>query len=424
MTPAIPGYDANPGPVTNFAKGAVKGAASTANSLGHLAVPDWAVNAAGGDANAINKRADAQLAPHGTAQAIGKGTEQVGEFLVPGLGEEAATAKLGKFAPLGRMAYQGLTSGAVNKLQGGDFSTGAATGLVGGALGEGLRSVAPKIAESALNIRKLDRAYKGSGAIGRAILDETTGFTPAAVSDSAEGVLGKLNPELEHIVGNGGTSPVNMAGPRAVIDSARNTAIARNAAGSYKQLEPMARHLTEEFATGAPIPSVLRPMDALNLKRGFGEEFIHHWNPETMAGTKGTAAKVYHELANEIHTSVPGSAAIDTRISNLIPVAKRAASEELNAPTTQKLFHKFAAPTGALIGGITGGEEGYKHGGVTGAVGGAAAGLVAPMLLASPTGQMVLARGFNSAGGRNLLFSPLKGGALQLNRPGNKADNQ
>src|SRR6185437_16144860 len=108
---------------------------------------------------------------------------------------------------------QAVGSGAINKLQGGSFGTGALAGGIGGGIGEGVRSIAPRVAESALNIRKLDRAYgKGGGSIGRAVLDETTGLSPGSVAESAQGRLNELNPQLESLANAASVRPSNLRG--------------------------------------------------------------------------------------------------------------------------------------------------------------------------------------------------------------------
>lgn len=199
------------GALKNVGIGALKGAGSTLNSIGSLLYPDFIAKHFTG----VETPQDQELlTPHGTAQKVGKGIEQTGEFLLPGLGEEAATADLAKaapkLAPLGRIGYQALTSGAVNKLQGGSFGVGAATGAGGGIVGEGMRAIAPHIAGSALNIRKLDRAY--GRAPGQAILDETKGFSPEKVAESAQSRLNDLMPKLESVVDKASAKPSPVRG--------------------------------------------------------------------------------------------------------------------------------------------------------------------------------------------------------------------
>lgn len=189
----------------DFAKGVGEGLVNTISGADDFAskhLPAFFTTPIGQKPTAENSaRATAyakELArPTNTTQSIGKGLEQAAEFLIPGAAEERL---LGGAGPITRAAGSALTSGAVNKLQGGDFKTGAVSGASGSLIGSGLKAVAPKIAESAIGIRRTDRAYKAKNAIGRALLDETKGYTPEAVGESAQKVLDRLNPELENAV--------------------------------------------------------------------------------------------------------------------------------------------------------------------------------------------------------------------------------
>jgi hypothetical protein len=160
-------------------------------------------------------------------------------------------------------------------------------------------------------------------------------------------------------------------------------------------------------------PNEVKPADLLNIKRGFGDEFVHNWNPETMRGVKSTAARTYHALDAAGDAAVPESAELNQRISSLIPVAKRAESVQLNAPLSQRVMHRLGAHTGALAGAGFGGAAGYREGGLPGMMLGGAAGLVLPELIASPTAEMIAARGMNSP---ERIVRPLRGAGLQLNR--------
>lgn len=517
--------------VREGAKGVVKGAANTASNLLGAAnlyeVPQGS-RLSGALNNTVDKMQQFSQ-PENTPQAVGRGLEQVGEFFVPGAGEEDAAAdlapSLGRIlpsriaAPAARVATGAFGAGAVNSAQGGSFGTGAATGALGAGVGQAVGAIAPRIAESALNIRKLDRAYgKGGGTIGRAILDETTGLSPASVAESAQGKLNVLNPQLNEMADAASARPNNVRGllsapaeeiplhsapdvagtpsqpitlnqidrpmppglptpsenvplsshagifpdqlpsafssvrpsidagsasgmgpgqyigqiagerggpglsqgvllrraeaepfqippsipnptaslgpARGVLSSAIGKATTQGERTTLNQLSPLVTHLGETV-DGNSIPENVTPRQLLDLKRGFGNEFIHHWNPETMQGVKGTAAQTYHALGQSFNDAVPGAQDLNSRISTLIPVAKRAESLELNAPTTQRLFQRIAAPTGALTGAVGGGYAGYEHDGAAGAAEGAGVGLLAPLLLTTPTGQMALARTFN-----------------------------
>lgn len=430
----------NPGPaleqVGNVLTGAGKGLVHTISGTDEWArqhLPAFLTNSNMGFGPPADLEHVKQMAtPEGTAQKIGYGGEQVGEFMLPGGAEEKGAAKLAEFAPklgklakpLARVLTSGVSSGAVNAAQGGSPLTGALMGAGGQIVGQGLKAMAPTIAEGALNIRKLDRAYgKGGGNIGRAILDETRGIRPGTVADSAEERLGKLNPQLNAAADQASlpTSPMaqvlgtpniaDLRGSKSVLANATNQAARQGERTTMAQLEPMATHLTEDIS-GQPIPSDVTPRQLLDLKRGFGNEFIHRWNPDTMTGVKGTAAKTYHAMANEFNNAVPGAQDLNSRISNLIPVAKRASSAELNAPTVQRAVNRFAAHTGALTGAGIGGTLGYKEGGIPGAVAGGLTGVLAPELIASPEGQLALARTLYKVNG----LRPIVASGLQMDR--------
>jgi hypothetical protein len=349
-------------------------------------------------------------------QAIGKGVEQAGEFMLPGGAEEKAVSMLPKGLQMaGKIGAAAIGSGAVNKAQGGDFGTGAAAGAGGSMIGAGLKTVAPKLAESALGITKADRAFGKTP--GEAIINETKGIRPGTIADSANSKLGSLTPELESAAANA-SGPAHLTPARDVVSNAQKTATKQNAASLHGQLQPMSDFLSKRFDTGKQIPSDVAPSELLDLKRGMSKEFLGHWNPETHADTLATGRKAYGALDSELDRTVPAAAGINQRISSLIPVAHRAESTARNAPVAQKMIGRFAAPTGALAGGLFGGEEGYRHGGLPGAVAGAAGGLAAPLLIATPEGQMVMARTLNHA---PAMTPALTGAALQLNR---KKENQ
>ena len=151
--------------LSDLGKGAVKGGLNTVNGvsemmhklpfgIGEALVPQSGLTAA-----------QMYAKPSNLTQSIGKGAEQAGEFLLPGMGEEAAGAKLLEHAPqLGRMAapiaragMQTLGSAAINKAQGGSATTGALMGAGGAAVGEGMRAAAPLLAESAWGVRGADK---------------------------------------------------------------------------------------------------------------------------------------------------------------------------------------------------------------------------------------------------------------------------
>lgn len=401
--------------------GALKGAGSTANNLGHLVYPDWLAKHITGAPSA--EQQESYFKPANTTQAVGKGIEQVGEFMVPGGAEEAGAAKLAKFAPkLGKFAEplakvftSGVSSGLVNKAQGGDFTTGAALGAGGAGVGQGLKAAAPIVAESALNIPKVARAFGRTP--GKAILTETKGIRPATIARTAQESLDKLNPELEaKYAASPNTASLKPA--REFLNQKMDQAVAQNAEGLHGQFNRMANTLHENFATKQRIPEDVPASDLLNLKRGFGEEHTS-WNPEIRDKAIAAGRHTYGLLDKAGDLAVPEGAELNQRISSLLPVARRAESVSRNAPTLQRAFSRFGAHTGALTLGAMGGAEGYREGGVPGAIAGGVTGVIAPELIASPEGQMLLARQFSNAKG----LKPLVGAFSQATR-GQKKDKE
>ncbi len=403
--------------VKDFGTGVLKGAGSTMSAADDFArqhLPAFMTNTGMGFGKPENiPLVHGMMQPNGTAQAIGKGVEQAGEFLIPG----AAESKFAEAPLLARTVLGAAGAGAVNKVQGGSFGAGAAGGAAGNLLGAGIKAAAPAVAETALGIRGLDRAFGRTP--GQAILEDTQGLRPAMVEDSARQKIGGLTKAMESSVAS--APPVSLQPALDVADQniakyqARNSPIA-------KSVQSMREQLTRNGTTGLPLSPTQPAMGTLNLKRGLGD-FVGSWPMEQQKGVKGVARQMYGALDSQVDAAAPGTADLNQRISSLIPVANRAEASDLNAGAIQKALGRIARPTGALAGTITGGYEGYKHGGVTGAIAGGLTGLALPEMLSSPTSQMLAARAMHGAfpkvGGR-----VLAGSALQLNRSGNKAKDE
>ena len=349
--------------------------------------------------------------PQGTAQKIGYGGEQVGEFLAPGGLEERGAAKLATLAPklgeyaapLAHVLTSAISSGGVNAAQGGSPVTGALMGAGGQVVGQGLKAAAPVIAETALGLPKAARAFGKTP--GAALLDETRGIRPSTIAASAQERLGQLNPQLESAAANSKV-PASLLPARGIVSDAANKAANQKAEGLFNQLGKQTNFLDYGGPSGEVTPQKL-----LDLKRGFNEEHLR-WNPEMHDRALSTGRQAYNALDQELDRTVPESAGLNQRISSLIPVAQRAESISRGAPTLQRAAQRFGAHTGALTLGGIGGYQGYREGGVPGAIAGGLTGVLAPELIASPEGQMALARTLNKANG----LRPLVGGALQLDR--------
>jgi hypothetical protein len=187
----------------------------------------------------------------------------------------------------------------------------------------------------------------------------------------------------------------------------------QNAGGTVGQLTPLRDFLHTRFDSGEAIPDMVTPRQLLDLRRGFNNEFVTNWNPETQPGVTGTARQGYHALTDELHNTVRGSKDIDRRISSLVPVAKRAASADLNAGVAQRVADRIGKPTGGMLPTVVGAHVGGPVG--------AAVGAIAPDALSMPAPRMMAARALSRSHPLGKTASWLErlllGGGLQSDRP-------
>jgi len=311
----------------------------------------------------------------------------------------SAAEKLLRLA--GRSALSGAGVGAGALAVGAspqEAGTAAASGAIVQPVAEGVSAVAknlaPKIAESALNIT--DRMRGRGRTIGDAVLEETTGIKPGTLAAETRQAIGGLVTQMEKGVdvatqqGKIGTT----ASAEIVLNDAL-TDLPRNAASIRAKISGL-RDLLSFGKTGS---TIYTPNDLLEMKRGIGME-IKSWPPEwqNLDAVKHVQQKLYGALDSELDRIVPGNAEINQTISSLIPAKQQATRMSQGASIAQLMAHRLAAHTGALAASGIGGAVGYREGGTAGAAAGAAAGLVLPELLSSPTGQMMLARMLNALG--------------------------
>lgn len=420
MQPSLLGRDLDPSPLANFAKGVVKSIPGTMSGVAKL-LP--------GTSDATEPL-DAAAQTHGTAQAIGKGFGNAAQFVIPGAGEEKlglyGASKLPEaFAPLAKMGASALSTGVVNKAQGGSFGAGAITGALGSGATQTLKAWAPSVAESALGIRYAQRMHGKTP--GAAILDDTTGIKPDAVRDSAKNAMGMYTDKLHDLVGKAKNTPFSMAPARLTLEDAISNGASQNSPTVLRDLIQANDQLSYKvddrpFSTdfgkinySDPIPSQVTPMQGLQYKRGL-DHLVSNWDKSGGSPAAEPLKATYGALDSELDRTVPGAQNINQKISSLFPVVDRANIAAHGAPTTQQLFNKLAAPTGALVAPVAGGIYGHEHGGAGGAVAGAAAGALLPAMLATPTGQMALARGLYSGGLPKTIAPLLKGTGLTVGR--------
>lgn len=341
--------------------------------------------------------------PKNEVQSIGKAGTGVGEFLVPGLGEEAATAKAGEYARLARLGYNALTSGTLNRLQGGSFGGGAAMGGGGAVMSEAAHAVAPALTEFAQGI------HTPGTKTGRAILDETSGIFPGKIRRSAQGVLDTLNPEMNQVV-KASPAMVPLGPVQAIANANISKAFGRNEPKMYAGAKRLARIVTSDLS-GNPLPPAVPAWDALELRRGVDTALAPgSFNPTSTNAFKGYRTPLRDALNEAIGNVVPEYRPLATRISRLIPATK---------PAKRGFGHLWGPGAGAIFGGYYGARAGARNeGGLTGAIAGglegagegAAAGTVLPALINGS------ARTLYSPIARRILIPAAVGSGLQMTR--------
>jgi len=262
---------------------------------------------------------------------------------------------------------------------------GAAAGGAMPVVAQGLRNLGGGIAEAAVGIGKNDRKYGKTP--GQAILDETSGLTPAAVEESARARMAQLSATLD-AASQG--RPVDIGAAQrqaqAMADEAKR-GVNQPLAAELQELADALKAAPANFHGAQAAPGVIADTqmgpDAARIKRDFSNRFLR-WNSNKSPTANSAGKQVYRTIDNAIDTAIPEAAETNQRISSLIPVAQRAEDKQLQAGAAQRVMHRIAAHTGAGIGAAAG----YQLGGPTGA----AMGLIIPELLASTPVEMAAAR--------------------------------
>jgi hypothetical protein len=357
--------------------------------------------------------------PQNTAQQIGRTGEQIGELMLPSGAEEHLPALAARLPWLGRAALpllrtgaNALEMGARNVSQGGNFGTGAEIGAGAGVLGEGARALAPSQAESAMNVTAPMRGHGRD--IGKALIEETSGVRPQTVAQEAQQRMSALTQDLESRV-----HAATQAGAQISTDPAHqvlDNAIAkapRNARGYIEKLQGL-RSLLDLSPASSPGPQqrIFSPDDILEMKRGIGTE-IDTWEPQLRKTVEPVKRQMYGALDHAVDAAAPGTEEINQTLSSLSAGKKAAYRVGKTASVPQQVMNRMKVATGALAGSGIGAYEGEKYGGTPGAIVGGLTGLIAPPVIASPTTQMLMARGMANP---RFVLNPLTGTLLQLDR--------
>jgi hypothetical protein len=356
--------------------------------------------------------------PQNTAQAVGKFAGDVGQFFIPGAGEEAVAARaaplVGRALPLLRMGLAGLGAGGVQAAQTGDwgnFGTGALLGAGGSAIGQGIRAIAPAVGEVAMSARAPDRAYGRTP--GEFIVERTTSWRPQGIAQQARDVVRQAGQELE-AGAQASTVPQNLLPVRAAIQPLLQRAAGGGLKPEIAGVKDVLSQVSERdigtipdlparwgytfpwgqpAGTTVPIPNVVSPEEALVMRQALGR--ARNYNPALQTDViKQAYDAARAELGQGLRTAIPGFETLNETMSSGIPVAERFGAQDLNAGLIQRAIRRFATPTGALasaqalgsgvLGAGVGAGEGYRRGGLGGAAIGIPVGILASEAISSP----------------------------------------
>lgn len=264
-------------------------------------------------------------------------------------------------------------------------------GIAVGAMSKGLARPFGKVA-----LRLPAKSESFGANPSKMLLEQTSGVRPATIARSAQDRTNVVRPQMEQLVSQA-TTPIDLAQPRQLVRNAEALASRQGNQLVHGQLQPMREALEGNRVTGVSYPPTIPATDALDLKRGFGDEFVDYGNPNVHTKVNAVGKSVYGDLNSQIHAAAPGSEEMDQIVHGLIPVS-HAAQKTMLAPTLgQRILTRISRPTGGMLPAAIG----YSAGGPFGA----AAAITATEAAASPIPLMMAARGLYGTG--KVLGSPL-----------------
>lgn len=213
--------------------------------------------------------------------------------------------------------------------------------------------VAPQVEEAGLGVTDVTRGKFGGlrseekpqGAIGRNVLEQTTGYSPRAQALSGEQRINDLTKRMEenvHVATRGGVKLSNDAAHQALTEAVNS--VPRNAPEIRSKIESLRENLDlPGHEPGTPYS----PDEILEIKRGIGKA-VKHWGPDWMRDNDLARAEksVYGALDNELDRGVPGNKEINDNIHGLIPGVSQAVRRAYGAGAIQSMADRWALRTG------------------------------------------------------------------------------
>ena len=337
---------------------------------------------------------DQMATPENLGEAMGKTGGEMASYLLPAKLETGAVEMAPEaLRPLARVGAGALSSGTMNRLNGGSFGQGAAIGGGMTGLGEiGKGFIAPAMMRSAIG-----------GGIGKdtanALLEETKGIRPSTVLKNTSGRIAQASDDLDNAVANDPEKRLSMEAAKVPLMAAHDLAGRQRVPEDAAQLRGMIDFLEGTGEYGPERPAAMTPQEMLEARRGYGRNFISNrqWNQTANSPVMAAAKQGYGGLTNELHMKAPGSIEADQMMENLIPAKQALKAMVKRDPSVGvNVMGRMGARTGALTSAAMGAAGGARAGGLPGAILGGVTGLAVPEVLSAPTAKMALARGLYS----------------------------
>lgn len=347
------------GGIKGFALGATKGALSTAKNLTGLiskAPENMAFNPFGiyskvtGKIN--EKLSEANLKPEGTAEKVGFGAEQIGEFFVPAGGVARAGkaieagiegfnlgSKATKALQLGgKVGLGAAEAGGISKLQGQsnkdaliNAGIGGALPLAGAVLAPLKNSQAGKFINSLIKPKEVDfrfgknpgQAVAEAGIIGNTLEGLKNNITKARQSVGKEIQKLLTAPKVSNIV-------QDVRPALSVIDDEITKAVSRGEQEYVNRLIQFRNGLSKEFTlVDGQLKEVglknlkLKPLEIQQLKIQVGEGT--RWTGQAFdTDINQVKTKVYAALNDLVEKAAPGTKKLNSKYGNFLTAEKAA----------------------------------------------------------------------------------------------------
>jgi hypothetical protein len=300
---------------------------------------------------------------------------------------------------------------------------GKALGIAGKKAGVGLANIAASPGK-----RLLKSLPEGVQNLGKTIMENSTGVRPSTITNQLGEGITKADTGLNQVLSNADQQGVKIPLSPARMEAAgeMGSALRKNSPEYIQDVRKVQDQLAYKYGEdGKPVmqasapatkqgagfhpvqvnaspkmspvqlPESVPPTQARALRQGL-DLTIENWNPEAQGAIAPLQERVRGQIAGGIHSAVPESAGLDKAMTNLKPAKDAMWNVSYNPSIAKSLFNRIGRPTGALVGAGLGAAEGKREYGTPGMIAGGLAGLAVPEMVASPTGQMIMARTLHS----------------------------